>query len=59
MPRPGCFIPEKIQYPFYKRLGGPQGRSGRVPQYPCRVILIANVSAEGLYVEIMATGTVD
>jgi ribosomal protein L3 len=30
-PRPGRFTPEKeTQYPLYKRLGGPQGRSGRV-----------------------------
>ena len=30
-PRPGRFIPGKeTQYPLYRRLGGPQGRSGRV-----------------------------
>jgi hypothetical protein len=30
-PRPGRFTPEKkTQYLFYRRLGGPQGRSGRV-----------------------------
>ena len=30
-PRPGRFTPEKeTRYPFYMRLGGPQGRSGRV-----------------------------
>jgi len=29
MPRPGCFTPEKkSQYLLYRRLGGPQGRSG-------------------------------
>jgi len=28
--RPGCtFPPGKTRYPFYRRLGGPQGRSGR------------------------------
>ena len=29
-PRPGRIIPGKTQYLFYRRLGGPQGRSGRV-----------------------------
>ena len=30
-PRPGRFIPGKeTRYPLYRRLGGPQGRSGRV-----------------------------
>ena len=30
-PRPGCFTPGKeTQYLLYSRLGGPQGRSGRV-----------------------------
>jgi hypothetical protein len=30
-PRPGCFIPPKeTWYPLYRRLCGPQGRSGRV-----------------------------
>ena len=30
-PRPGRTLPPgKIRYPFYRRLGGPQGRSGRV-----------------------------
>jgi hypothetical protein len=30
-PRPGRFNPGKeIRYPLYRRLGGPQGRSGRV-----------------------------
>ena len=29
--RPGRTLPPgKTRYPFYKRLGGPQGRSGRV-----------------------------
>jgi len=29
--RPGrSLIPGKNRYPFYRRLGGPQGRSGRV-----------------------------
>ena len=29
-PRPACTLPPgKTQYPFYRRLGGPQGRSGR------------------------------
>ena len=28
--RPGCTLPpEKTRYPFYRGLGGPQGRSGR------------------------------
>jgi len=28
--RPGCTLPPwKTRYPFYRRLGGPQGRSGR------------------------------
>ena len=28
--RPGCNLPPgKTRYPFYSRLGGPQGRSGR------------------------------
>ena len=28
--RPGRILPlEKTRYPFYRRLGGPQGRSGR------------------------------
>jgi hypothetical protein len=31
MPRPGRFTPGKeTRYPFYRRLGGPQSRSGRV-----------------------------
>jgi hypothetical protein len=30
-PRPACFIPGKeTRYPVYRRLGGPEGRSGRV-----------------------------
>jgi hypothetical protein len=30
-PRPGRFTPRKeTQYPLYRRLGGPQGRCGRV-----------------------------
>jgi hypothetical protein len=30
-PRPGRFLPPgKTRYPLYRRLGGPQGRSGRV-----------------------------
>jgi hypothetical protein len=30
-PRPGRFTPRKeTRYPFYSRLGGPRGRSGRV-----------------------------
>jgi hypothetical protein len=29
--RPGCTLPlGKTQYPLYRRLGGPQGRSGQV-----------------------------
>jgi hypothetical protein len=29
-PRPGRFNPRKEPAPIYRRLGGPQGRSGRV-----------------------------
>jgi hypothetical protein len=30
-PRPSCFTPrKKTRYPLYRRLGGPQGRSGRL-----------------------------
>jgi rRNA maturation protein Nop10 len=29
-PRPDRFSPEKTRYPLYRRLGGPQGRSGQV-----------------------------
>jgi len=29
-PRPGRFTPAKTRYPLYRRLGGPQGRSGQV-----------------------------
>jgi hypothetical protein len=29
-PRPGRFTPGKTRYPFYGRLGGPQGQSGQV-----------------------------
>ena len=30
-PRPGCSLPPgKMRYPLYRRLGGPQGRSGQV-----------------------------
>ena len=29
-PLPGRFTPGKTRYPLYRRLGGPQGRSGRV-----------------------------
>jgi nitrate reductase NapE component len=53
-PRPGRFTPGKeTRYPLYRRLGGPQGRSGRIrtisPQldifsvfflYPCLFVLI-------------------
>jgi hypothetical protein len=28
--RPGRFTPGKTRYPLYRRLGGPQGRSGQV-----------------------------
>jgi len=28
--RPGRFPPGKNRYPLYRRLGGPQGRSGQV-----------------------------
>ena len=32
--RPGRTLPpEKTRYPFYRRLGGPQGRSGRAEIY--------------------------
>jgi hypothetical protein len=29
-PRSGRFTPGKTRYPLYRRVGGPQGRSGRV-----------------------------
>jgi hypothetical protein len=29
-PRPGRFTPGKTRYPLYRRLGGPEGWSGRV-----------------------------
>jgi hypothetical protein len=33
MPHPGHFIPLKeTRYSLYRRLGGPQGRSGRVQE---------------------------
>ena len=37
--RPGCTLPPgKTRYPFYKRLGGSQGRSGRAENLvPIRV----------------------
>ena len=37
--RPGCTLPPgKIRYPFYRRLGGPQGWSGRVENlFPTRI----------------------
>jgi len=32
---PGCSLsPGKTQYPFYRRLGGPQGRSGQAWKIP-------------------------
>jgi hypothetical protein len=38
-PRPGLFTPGKlVRYPLYRRLGGPQDRSGRVRR--CRPTLI-------------------
>jgi len=27
---PAALLPEKIRYPLYRKLSGPQGRSGRV-----------------------------
>ena len=33
--RPGRTLPQgKTRYPFYRRLGGPQGRSGRAENLP-------------------------
>ena len=29
---PAVFPPGRSRYPLYRRLGGPQGRSGRVPK---------------------------
>ena len=44
-PRPGRFNPGKeIRYPLFRRLGGPQGRSGRVreisslPEFDPRIV---------------------
>ena len=31
---PAALPPGKIRYPLYRRLGGPQGRSGRVRKIP-------------------------
>ena len=31
---PAVLPPGKIRYPLYRRLGGPQGRSGRVQKIP-------------------------
>jgi hypothetical protein len=31
---PAALPPGETQYPFYRRLGGPQGRSGRVRKNP-------------------------
>ena len=31
---PAALPPEKTRYPLYRRLGGPQGRSGRVRKIP-------------------------
>jgi len=30
---PAALSPEKTRYPLYRRLGGPQGRSGRVRKF--------------------------
>jgi len=44
-PRPGRFTPGKTRYPLYRRLGGPQGRSGQVrkislsPGFDPRIVL--------------------
>jgi hypothetical protein len=34
-PRPGLLSPEKTRYPLYRRLGGPQGQSGRARKMSC------------------------
>ena len=48
-PRPGLFTPGITRYPLYRRLGGPQGLSGRVRKIsptpgldPRTVQLVAN-----------------
>jgi hypothetical protein len=33
MPHPGHFVPQKTQYPLYRRLGGPWGWSGGVEKF--------------------------
>jgi hypothetical protein len=38
-PRPGRFAPGKTQYPLYRRLGKPQGRSGRVRENLARTVI--------------------
>jgi len=50
---PGHTLPPgKTQYPFYRRLGGPQGQSGRaenlVPTGPDAVTRLSHVTAFGL-----------
>jgi hypothetical protein len=41
---PGALLPGKIRYPLYKRIGGAQGRSGRVrkistpPEFDLRTV---------------------
>ena len=47
-PRPGRFTPGKqSRYPFYRRLGGPKGRPGRVrknsppPEFDFRTVQLA------------------
>ena len=32
-PRPGCFAPRKTRYLLYRKLGGPQVRSGRMRKF--------------------------
>ena len=59
-PRPGRFTPIKTRYPLYRRLGGPQGRSGRVrkispptgirsPDGPARSESLYRLSCRGPY----------
>jgi len=39
--RPGRTLPpEKTRYPFYRRLGGPQGRSGRAEEVVIVVVVV-------------------
>ena len=52
--RPGRTLPPgKTRYPFYRRLGGPQGRSGRAENLVCN-IRTARISFYGIHEWIYA-----